>query len=69
MGVQRKRGVGFGFVPVRVNGGPGLLTELGGSFRSVLAFDIADGCIRRIYQIANPQKLEHVPGFGDTGAQ
>lgn len=69
VGVQRKRGVGFGFVPVRVNGGPGLLTELGGSFRSVLAFDIADGRIRRIYQIANPQKLEHVAGFGDAGVQ
>ena len=69
MGVQRKRGVGFGFVPVRVNGGPGLLAELGGSFRSVLAFDIVDGKILRIYQIANPQKLEHVPGFGDTSVQ
>ncbi len=74
MGVQRKRGVGFGFVPVRVNGGPGLLAELGGSFRSVLAFDIAPfgdtgGRIRRIYQIANPQKLEHVPGLGGTSVQ
>lgn len=69
VGVQRKRGIGFGFVPVRVNGGPGLLADLGGSFRSVLAFDIADGRIRRIYQIANPQKLEHVAGFGDTGVQ
>lgn len=69
MGVQRKRGVGFGFVPVRVNGGPGLLAELGGTFRSVLAFDIARGRIRRIYQIANPQKLEHVAGFGDAGVQ
>lgn len=66
VGVQRKRGVAFGFVPVRVNGGPGLLADLGGSFRSVLAFDIAGGRIRRIYQIANPQKLEHVAGFGDA---
>ncbi|PWC31437.1 RNA polymerase subunit sigma-70 [Azospirillum sp. TSO35-2] len=60
LGVQRKRGVSFGFVPVRVNGGPGFLTQLGGSFRSVLAFDIADGRIRRVYQIANPDKLGHV---------
>lgn len=63
IGVQRKRGVGFRFVPVRVNGGPGLLTELGGSFRSVLAFDVADGRILRVYQVANPQKLERVSGF------
>ncbi|WP_042442356.1 RNA polymerase sigma factor SigJ [Azospirillum sp. B510] len=64
LGVQRKRGVGFAFVPVRVNGGPGLLADLGGAFRSVWAFDIADGRIRRIYQIANPRKLGHVTGFG-----
>nr|WP_301311699.1 RNA polymerase sigma factor SigJ [Azospirillum lipoferum] len=63
VGVQRKRGVSFAFTPVRVNGGPGLLSELGGAFRSVLAFDIADGRILRVYQIANPQKLEHVAVF------
>jgi len=68
IGVQRKRGVSFGFVPVRVNGGPGLLAELGGAFRSVLAFDIAasgnmGSRILRVYQIANPQKLERVAVF------
>lgn len=63
IGVQRKRAVSFRFVPVRVNGGPGLLAELGGSFRSVLGFDVAGGRISRVYQIANPQKLEHVSGF------
>ncbi|WP_434616885.1 RNA polymerase sigma factor SigJ [Azospirillum sp. B2RO_4] len=63
IGVQRKRGLSFRFVPVRVNGGPGLLTELGGSFRSVLGFDVADGRIVRVYQVANPQKLERVAGF------
>lgn len=68
LGVQRKRGVAFRFVPVRVNGGSGLLAELDGSLRSVLAFDIvpfddAGGRIRRVYQIANPQKLERVAGF------
>nr|WP_211113369.1 RNA polymerase sigma factor SigJ [Azospirillum endophyticum] len=68
IGVQRKRGVSFGFTPVRVNGAPGLLAELGGSVRSVLAFDIvafdnAGGRIQRIYQIANPQKLQRVPSF------
>ncbi|SMF66526.1 RNA polymerase, sigma subunit, ECF family [Azospirillum oryzae] len=68
IGVQRKRGVSFQFVPVRVNGGPGLLTDLGGSFRSVLAFDVAPfndsgGRIVRVYQVANPQKLERVSGF------
>ncbi|WP_042701942.1 RNA polymerase sigma factor SigJ [Azospirillum sp. B506] len=60
LGVQRKRNVSFSFTPVRVNGGPGLLAELAGSFRSVLAFDIGDGRILRVYQIANPQKLERV---------
>ncbi|MBY6262915.1 sigma-70 family RNA polymerase sigma factor [Azospirillum sp. 412522] len=68
LGVQRKRGADFRFVPVRVNGGPGLLAELGGAFRSVLAFEFAasegaGGRIQRIYQIANPQKLEHLSVF------
>lgn len=63
IGVQRKRALGFRFVPVRVNGGPGLLAELDGSFRSVLAFDVACGRILRVYQVANPQKLERVRSF------
>ena len=60
LGVQRKRDAGFGFVPVRVNGGPGFLTHLSGTFRSVWALDIAGGRIQRVYQIANPDKLRHV---------
>ncbi len=60
LGVQHKRDAGFGFVPVRVNGGPGFLTHLGGTFRSVWALDTADGHIQRVYQIANPDKLRHV---------
>ncbi|CAO3351786.1 RNA polymerase sigma factor SigJ [Azospirillum melinis] len=68
IGVQRKRGVSFGFIPVRVNGGPGLLAELGGEFRSVLAFDMAPcgdtgNRILRVYQIANPEKLERAAVF------
>lgn len=60
VGVQRKRGKSFGFVPVRVNGEPGFLVSFGTVFHSVLALEIAGDQIRRLYQVANPNKLVHV---------
>ncbi|MFF5446269.1 RNA polymerase sigma factor SigJ [Streptomyces sp. NPDC012888] len=40
-----------------VNGQPGLAAQLDGSVLSVYAFDIADGRIRRIWAVLNPEKL------------
>ncbi|UQW99306.1 RNA polymerase sigma factor SigJ [Streptomyces sp. RerS4] len=40
-----------------VNGQPGLAAHLDGAVVSVYAFDIADGGIRRIWAVLNPEKL------------
>ncbi|MFI8326789.1 RNA polymerase sigma factor SigJ [Streptomyces sp. NPDC085529] len=40
-----------------VNGQPGLAAHLDGAVVSVYAFDIADGRIRRIWAVLNPEKL------------
>ncbi|MEU3608534.1 RNA polymerase sigma factor SigJ [Streptomyces sp. NPDC035033] len=40
-----------------VNGQPGLAAHLDGAVLSVYAFDIADGRIRRIWAVLNPEKL------------
>ncbi|MER7514988.1 RNA polymerase sigma factor SigJ [Streptomyces sp. NPDC126499] len=40
-----------------VNGQPGLVAHLDGVVVSVYAFDIADGRIRRIWAVLNPEKL------------
>ncbi|MFF9865318.1 RNA polymerase sigma factor SigJ [Streptomyces sp. NPDC013953] len=40
-----------------VNGEPGLAAHLDGAVVSVYAFDIADGRIRRIWAVLNPDKL------------
>ena len=60
VGLQRKRDRSFAFVPVRVNGGAGLLMSFGTAFHSVLALEIVGDRIRRLYQVANPDKLTHV---------
>jgi RNA polymerase sigma-70 factor (ECF subfamily) len=40
-----------------VNGQPGLITQDDGSTVTVFAFDIADGRIKRIWVVRNPEKL------------
>ena len=45
------------FTERTVNGQPGLIAELDGAVVTVLAFDIADGRITRIWIIRNPNKL------------
>jgi RNA polymerase sigma-70 factor (ECF subfamily) len=40
-----------------VNGQPGLVAELDGAIVTVYAFDVADGRIKRIWAIRNPEKL------------
>jgi RNA polymerase sigma factor (sigma-70 family) len=40
-----------------VNGQPGLVAQLDGVIVTVYAFDVADGRIRRIWAVRNPEKL------------
>jgi len=40
-----------------VNGRPGLMVRIGGETTAVYAFDIAEGRIRRIWSVRNPEKL------------
>jgi hypothetical protein len=40
-----------------VNGRPGLVAQLDGVTVTVYAFDVADGRIRRIWAVRNPEKL------------
>ncbi|QBS38843.1 RNA polymerase sigma factor SigJ [Nocardia sp. CS682] len=40
-----------------VNGQPGLVTQMNGTVTAVVAFDISDNRIRRIWAVRNPDKL------------
>ena len=40
-----------------VNGQPGLVAQRDGAVVTVMAFDIADGRIRHIWAVRNPDKL------------
>jgi RNA polymerase sigma-70 factor (ECF subfamily) len=60
LGVARKRPEGAVLGWSIVNGQPALVTHVGGEPYSVLAFDIAEGRIRRIFSILNPQKLTRI---------
>lgn len=48
------------FSLVRVNGGPGALMRGRDGRVSVMAFAVAEGRIRAIYTIMNPEKLRHI---------
>ncbi|MFI8768002.1 RNA polymerase sigma factor SigJ [Streptomyces sp. NPDC053792] len=45
------------FVECAVNGLPGLVARQGGSIATVYAFEIAEGRIRHIWAVRNPEKL------------
>jgi RNA polymerase sigma-70 factor (ECF subfamily) len=61
MGARRK------FLPAdlvrkvtQINGAPAVITYLNGKPYSVLALGIAEGCIRNIFIVSNPDKLTHL---------
>ena len=59
---------GITFRPVEVNGGPGaLFFDRQQRLIGVMALDIADGEIKAIGSIANPDKLRHLGPVGDLG--
>ena len=46
-----------------VNGGPGIILYEGGAPTTAISLDIADGKIRTVYAMRNPDKLTHLPGL------
>ncbi|HZG83350.1 RNA polymerase sigma factor SigJ [Paenibacillus sp.] len=51
----------YSFIPVPVNGGPGLVVLEGSSVSNVMTFAFgADGAVHDIYIVRNPDKLRHV---------
>jgi RNA polymerase sigma-70 factor (ECF subfamily) len=48
----------------QVNGGPGVVVAAGGRLISALVLDVADGLVRTIHLVANPEKLAGVRGIG-----
>jgi len=62
--LARRRGVTV--EPVRVNGGPGLITrDSDGRIASVVSLEIADGLIQAGRGVVNPDKLQHLGPVSD----
>ncbi|MCG7203518.1 RNA polymerase sigma-70 factor [Streptomyces arenae] len=57
VGVARKEGAGLSFHPLEVNGGFAVLLLAGDRPDSVVQLDVADGLVRAVHVIRNPDKL------------
>ncbi len=47
--------------PAKINGQPGIISYVDGSPLNVLTLDVADGRIKAVRIVANPDKLKAVP--------
>jgi hypothetical protein len=45
----------------RINGQPGFIVYVSGRPLAAMIFHIHDGCIRTIYAVGNPDKLQTLP--------
>jgi RNA polymerase sigma-70 factor, ECF subfamily len=61
LGVLRTVPPGFTARPVRINGGPGVVGYVDGHPTGVVALDVADGRLRGVRIVVNPEKLRAVP--------
>ncbi len=61
LGVLRTVPPGFSACPVRINGRPGVVGYVDGHPTSVVALDVADGRLRGVRIVVNPEKLRAVP--------
>jgi RNA polymerase sigma-70 factor (ECF subfamily) len=61
LGVLRMVPPGFSARPVRINSGPGVVGYVDGHPTSVVALDVADGRLRGVRIVVNPEKLRAVP--------
>ncbi len=52
----------FTVTPLEVNGGPGLRVDVAGELALVGSLDVADGRVRALYLVRNPDKLARVGG-------
>jgi RNA polymerase sigma-70 factor (ECF subfamily) len=67
-GILRKVPPGFVIRQTQVNGRPGLIGYFGdGSPQSVVNLDVAEGNIRAIRLVVNPEKLRSVPSLDEQG--
>ncbi len=60
-GVLRTVPPGFSARPAWVNGGPGVVGYVNGHPMSVVALDVADGRLRGVRIVVNPEKLRAIP--------
>ncbi len=61
LGVLRTVPAGFFTQPVKVNGGPGVVGYVDGRPTGVVALDVADGRLRGVRIVVNPDKLRAIP--------
>jgi RNA polymerase sigma-70 factor, ECF subfamily len=62
IGVTKKFGSGYGDIRfAEINGQPGLITYADGEPTNVVTFEIADGLIRKVFIVRNPDKLRALP--------
>jgi RNA polymerase sigma-70 factor, ECF subfamily len=61
LGVLRTVPPGFSARLVRINGGPGVVGYVDGHPTSVVALDVADGRLRGVRIVVNPEKLRTIP--------
>ncbi|EST25366.1 hypothetical protein M878_28895 [Streptomyces roseochromogenus subsp. oscitans DS 12.976] len=67
-GFRRVRILGASLRPAWVNGRPGGVTyDAEGRVASVVELDVADGMIRAIHAVSNPDKLGHLGPVSDIG--
>jgi RNA polymerase sigma-70 factor (ECF subfamily) len=63
LGVARKEDAGLSFRFLEVNGGPAVLLLAEGKPDSVFQLDVADGLVRAVHVIRNPDKLRSLAGL------
>ncbi|MGW4798334.1 RNA polymerase sigma factor SigJ [Nonomuraea sp. NPDC004297] len=67
-GFRRIRGLGVTYRPAWVNGRPGaVMYDAEGHVAGVVGLDIADGVVRTIHSVANPDKLCHLGPVSGVG--
>ncbi|MFD4534519.1 RNA polymerase sigma factor SigJ [Kitasatospora sp. NPDC058397] len=65
-GLRRNRKLGVTLTPATVNGRPGAaFYDTEGRIAGVLELDIADGAIRAVHSVSNPDKLTHLGPVSD----
>src|SRR5918998_3314767 len=68
LGVLRTVPAGFSARLTRINGGPGVVGYVDDRPTSVVALDVADGRLRGVRIVVNPEKLRTIPPSPPSGA-